>query len=247
MVSYADKMVGRLVDAIDELGLRESTLILVTTDNGSGSGLVGMRMGKGVRAGKGQTAEPGICVPLIVSQPGTVPQGAVSHALANIVDMLPTFAELAGAEPDPQYHYDGFSLVEVFHGQSPVGKRKYNLSMGGGNHARRTDAGIENLYHFRDRVVRDGRHKLYIDTSREPIRLYDLKKDPWEEHNLIRAPDMRHKVEELFRSIRDHPARDADPIYDPLKPQSWDVGIKARSQVSKKGQPQEHPADEALE
>lgn len=246
MVRYADKMIGKLVDAIDELDLRENTLIIVTTDNGSTGGIIGTRNGAKVRGAKALTNEPGTCMPFIVSQPCTVPEGAVSHALGNIVDMLPTFSELAGGYMVPKYTCDGVSLVDVFHGKSKLGQREYNLSMGGGNQAKLTDAGVENRFFFRDRVVRDHRYKLYINTSRQPAKFYDLKDDPWETNDLINDPEMQDKIKELFDYIRDHPAQDADPIYDLLGPQEWDLKVSAKSREWKSGQPQPHPELQAV-
>ncbi|MGB0372746.1 MAG: sulfatase-like hydrolase/transferase [Opitutales bacterium] len=241
MVRYADKMVKKLVDAIDALGLRDNTLIIVTTDNGTVGSITGTRNGVKVKGAKTRTHEAGTAVPFIISQPGTVPQGVVSNTAVNVVDMLPTFTELAGGKKDPEYTYDGYSMVDVFHGKSENGPRSFNLSMGGGNKAALTDNGVENQFTFRDRVVRDDRYKLIIDLERTPEKLFDLKKDPWEKTNMIDNPEMKEIIKRLFDSIKDQPAQDADPRYDPLGPQEWDVKITKQSQTWKKGAPREHP------
>ncbi|MEO0510905.1 MAG: sulfatase-like hydrolase/transferase [Verrucomicrobiota bacterium] len=240
MVRYADKMVGKLVDAAEKFGLRENTLFVFTTDNGTADQIAGTINGVKVKGAKTRYSEAGACMPFIISQPGSVPQDAISKAPANIVDMLPTFTNLAGSSVDPNYTYDGHSLVDVFYGSSRMGPRKFNLSMGGGNGAQLTENSVENQFNFRDRVVRDFRYKLYINTTRKPDRLYDLEKDPFEENDLIGDPKLGEKVKELFNYIKDHPAQDFDPIYDPLGPQDWDKEIEVQSQVWKKGQPEEH-------
>ncbi len=104
-VEYMDHLLGRIVKAVDELGLREKTWILFTGDNGTG------------RSGKGTVTELGVRVPLIVSRPGTVPAGAVSKELVNLTDVFPTLAELAGAPLPPDRTIDGRSLVPTLRGQ----------------------------------------------------------------------------------------------------------------------------------
>src|SRR5688572_19810825 len=76
-VRYMDHVVGRLVRAIDEAGLRERTIILFTADNGTAG------------AGKGQLTEAGVREPMIVRCPGTVKAGVVSEAMVSLVDVLP--------------------------------------------------------------------------------------------------------------------------------------------------------------
>lgn len=241
MVRYMDHILDRLLGALDELNLREDTLVIFTTDNGSTRSITGRRHGREVPGAKSKMNEAGTAVPFIVSQPGTVPQGVVSEALIDITDMLPTFLDLAGASPDGRYVYDGHSMVDVFHGKSVDGPREWILSIGGGNRARLTPNGVENEWHFRDRVIRDQRYKLYISTERRPEQLFDLQVDPWETKNLVDDPALSLVRDRLFNYIADQPAQDADPIYEPLDPQPWDVDITAESQVWKSGSPVEHP------
>jgi arylsulfatase A-like enzyme len=241
MVRYMDHVLGRLLGALDELGLREETLVIFTTDNGSTNSITGTRHGRAVPGAKTKSNEAGTAVPFIVSQPGTVPEGVVSEALIDITDMLPTFLDLAGGLPDERYLYDGRSMADVFHGKSENGPREWILSMGGGNQAKLTPNGVENQWHFRDRVIRDQRYKLYISTERRPVELYDLQEDPWEERNLVADPAHAAVRERLFSYIADQPAQDGDPIYEPLGPQPWDVEVTAESQIWKSGSPVEHP------
>ena len=241
MVRYTDYTLKKLVDAIEALGLREKTLIIFTTDNGSTQSIIGTRNGESVKGAKTKTNEAGTAVPFIVSQPGTVPEGLISEALIDITDMLPTFVDLAGGSLDARYTYDGHSMAEVFHGKSKDGPREWILSMGGQNRAKLTYGGVENAWHFRDRVIRDQRYKLYISTAREPEMLFDMRDDPWETTNLVDDPAHAKVVERLFSYIAHHPAADNDPDYKPLGPQLWDVPVTAESQTWKSGQPVEHP------
>ena len=98
-VEYMDHLVGRLLRALDEQGLRENTLVLFTGDNGTEG------------AGKSTKTEMGVRVPLIVRAPGLVAPGTVSRELASLADVLPTLAELAGAAVPAVHPLDGKSLV----------------------------------------------------------------------------------------------------------------------------------------
>ncbi len=235
MVRYADQLTGRLIQALDDLGLRDDTIIVWSTDNGTNSQITGTRHGRPVKGAKAETTEAGICVPLIVNSPGRVPAGKVSHALLTIADLLPTFAEVARTQPEAQYVYDGKPAAAALLGQADRSPHEWILAMGGRNHARLTEAGVENANVFRDRVLRDERYKLHVDTNRRPVALFDLLDDPWEERNLIESEDpaVVAALAHLSRPIATFPERDNDPIYRPLPPQPWDVPVTARSQVWK--------------
>lgn len=236
MVRYADRLTGRLVEALDELGLREHTLVIWTTDNGTSPSITGKRNGRPVKGGKTLTAESGICVPFIVNGPGRVAQGKVSDALLTIADLLPTFAEIARATPQPQFEYDGKPAAAALLGQADHSPHEWILSMGGKNEARLTKGGVENAFVYRDRVLRNERFKLYVDSQRRPVMLFDLLNDPWEEKNVIAShdPTAVAALGALSRPLSQFPQRDRDPIYRPLPAQPWDVSIGAESQVWKK-------------
>ena len=105
-VRYMDHVVGRMVRAIDEAGLRENTIILFTGDNGTGG------------AGKGTLVNAGAQEPMIVRCPGTVKAGVVSDALVSLVDVFPTIAEFTNAPIPPGLVLDGRSFAPVVRGES---------------------------------------------------------------------------------------------------------------------------------
>ena len=80
MVRYTDKLVGRIVRALDELNIRDRTIVIFTTDNGSSGGITGTRNGRKIRGGKAKKTENGVCAPYIVNCPGLVPKGIVTDA-----------------------------------------------------------------------------------------------------------------------------------------------------------------------
>lgn len=75
MTRYMDKIVGRLVAALDETGIRERTIVIFSTDNGSPTWVTALRNGATVKGAKGSITEPGLCQPYIVNCPSRVPRG----------------------------------------------------------------------------------------------------------------------------------------------------------------------------
>ena len=98
VVEELDWSVGKILDALNANGLRENTLVIFTSDNGPWLryGNHGGSAGP-LREGKGTFFEGGFRVPCIISWPGTIPEGAVNRRFAATLDLLPTFAALAGA------------------------------------------------------------------------------------------------------------------------------------------------------
>ncbi len=117
MVAYMDKMVGKLVAKLDDLGLRENTLVIFTGDNGTDEPVVS-RMGDVKVAGrKGQMSDAGTRVPLIANRPGTIPEGTVSQDLADFSDMLPTLCATAGISVPSALNLDGRSFLPQLQGE----------------------------------------------------------------------------------------------------------------------------------
>ena len=235
MVRYMDHTVGKLVQALDDLGLRENTIIIFTTDNGTVGSITGNLNGREVPGGKQQTTENGICAPFVVNCPGQVPTGKKTDALVDFSDMLPTLADLAGASL-PSDTLDGVSLAPVILGETTDSPRDWIFSMGGGNYAELSEEGVENQYVFRDRVIRGQRYKLFVDTKRQPVKLVDLAADPEETHNLLdsRQAGVQRAYRKLWEAIEQMPSRDHDPRYRPLPSQAWDREVTVQTQVWKK-------------
>ena len=166
MVAYMDKCVGRIVKAVDDLGLRENTVIIFTGDNGTDRAIVSRWHGQSVPGGKGTVTEFGTHVPFIVSWPGSTPAGVVSDNLVDFSDVLPTLAELGGAPLPPGVTIDGRSLVPQLRGQ--MGQpREWIFSQLG-----------------HERLVRDARFML--DSNG---RQFDVEKDPFGKADLAASRD----------------------------------------------------------
>ncbi|NWK54636.1 sulfatase-like hydrolase/transferase [Verrucomicrobiaceae bacterium N1E253] len=226
MVRYTDHILGKLMASLDDLGIRENTIVIWTTDNGTSGSLKNTLNGRLVKGGKTKTTENGINAPFIVNCPGRVPKGKTTDALIDFADLLPTFAELAGTQPSSKFQCDGVSFAKLLLGQADDSPRTWILGMGGRNEARLTADGVQNKYRFRDRVVRNKRYKLYFNLERKPVKLVDLKTDPGEQTNLIERPELQPVIKELQSVEKQWPDEDKAPVYTPNPPQKWDVKIK---------------------
>lgn len=117
MVEAMDLAVGKVLAKLDELGLRENTLVIFTSDNGGLSTSEGWPTSNlPLRGGKGWIYEGGIREPLIVRWPGVVKPGTVVSTPVSSPDFFPTLLEAAGAKPQPGQILDGTSVLPVLKG-----------------------------------------------------------------------------------------------------------------------------------
>ncbi|MCU0781352.1 MAG: sulfatase [Akkermansiaceae bacterium] len=192
-VEEVDWSVGRVLDALRDHGLAGKTLVIFVSDNG------GTRRGSNapLRGHKGSTLEGGIRVPAIAWWPGKIPAGTATDTIAAMFDLMPTFATLAGAKPPEDRKLDGVNIWPQLAG--PPGAKP----------ARTTFFYYNGL---RLNAVRHGNWKLQIaGSNRAPAgaaktspQLYDLSKDPGEEHNLADAnPSIVAELQALIATMRD--------------------------------------------
>ena len=223
MVRYMDRLVGRLVRALDELRIRDRTIIIFTTDNGSGGGMTGTRNGRKIRGGKAKKTENGVCAPFVVNGPGLVPEGVTTDALTDFTDLLPTFAELGGAQVPKDLQIDGVSIAPLLLGQAKDSPRKWIMALGHGA-ARLDDKGVRGKVDYTERVIRDKQYKVWVSKERKIFQLYDLLSDPFEESNLIASAKPEHLgAIRKFQAVVDAmPEKDARPQYTPREPNPWD-------------------------
>jgi len=142
-VEYVDKLIGRIVTALEEAGLRERTIIFFTGDNGTAGN------------GKGDPTELGARVPMIVNAPGLVQATGASSQMVDLSDVMPTLAELADAELPSDRPIDGHSFAPALRGDMSAG-REWIFS-----------------YIADRRILRDQRWLLEDNSPRHKGRLYD--------------------------------------------------------------------------
>lgn len=116
MVTYMDKLIGKLVEKLDQLGLSEKTLVLFVGDNGTSPNITSQLRGRAYRGGKGSTNAAGMHVPLIAHWPRTIPAGKVCGDLVDSTDFLPTLCAAAGASLPDGLKPDGRSFLPQLRG-----------------------------------------------------------------------------------------------------------------------------------
>jgi arylsulfatase A len=192
MMTKMDEDVGRILTLIEELGLDEQTVVMLSSDNGphreGGHDPVFFNSAGGLRGFKRDLYEGGIRMPLLARWPGTIPAGTVSDHICAHWDMLPTFCELAGAEIPEDV--DGISFVPTLLGEPDEQKQHESLYW---------------EFHERGgkRAVRFGPWKavqLNLHESAEgPIELYHLDDDPAEEQDIAADhPELVERAQRLF-------------------------------------------------
>ncbi|MEM0925349.1 MAG: sulfatase [Planctomycetota bacterium] len=115
MIQAVDTSVGRVVAKIQELGIERKTLVIFTSDNG---GLPSVSQLYPLRGQKGSLFEAGVRVPFVASWPGKIQGGTRCETPITSVDLLPTFAGLAGAKLPTSQPVDGVDVSPLFFGKS---------------------------------------------------------------------------------------------------------------------------------
>ncbi len=158
MTENIDWNVGRVLDALDSLGLADDTIVLYFSDNGPN----GWRWNAGMKGRKGSTDEGGVRSPMAMRWPEVIATGTEVTQIAAAIDLLPTLADLAGIDIDAPLPLDGLSLGPALRGQ---------------------DAGMEDRFifsHWRGRTsVRSARYRLDHEG-----KLFDMRADPGQYHDV---------------------------------------------------------------
>lgn len=172
MVEYMDTSIGRLLSRLEGLRLRDNTLVLFYSDNGTDR-RISSRTAQGViQGGKGLTTDAGIRVPLIAHWPGRISSGAIVADLVDSTDFLPTLAELSGTPLPAAWRTDGVSFAPRLFGR-PGQPREWAFFW----HDPRPGWDKENR--TRDIFALDHQFKLYSDG-----RFFDLRADLGEKSSL---------------------------------------------------------------
>lgn len=172
MVNYMDKMVGKIVNKLDQTRLRDNTLVIVTGDNGTDRKLTSPFPPRGViHGGKGTMQDAGNRVALVANWPGTIKPGTIVDSPIGFADVLPTVAEVTGSTAPADT--DGQSFLPLMRGDSSKarGWMFQSYSKGGSG---------KTPYRC---FVRDANWKLYADGS-----LYNVPND-WLEKSPVSGPE----------------------------------------------------------
>lgn len=167
MIEILDESVGTVVQSLRKNGLEKNTLVIFCSDNGSAPPK-GFQGANGVLKGnKGSMTEGGHRVPFIANWPGVIPSGRICEDVVMTMDLLPTFAKLAGASIPQEHKIDGVDLLPILKGEATAPPRNLHWLFGG------------------SWAVRKGSWKLIGNGERDQS-LFNLKDDLSENINLIK-------------------------------------------------------------
>ncbi|CAG7607353.1 Bifunctional sulfatase/alpha-L-rhamnosidase [Paenibacillus solanacearum] len=199
-VTAMDLQIGRLIDRLEEKGLREQTLIVFMGDNGFNCGHHGF-WGKGNGTFPQNMYDTSVKVPAIFSHPGTIPQATVCASMLSGYDVMPTlleYAGLAGAIPDG---LPGVSFAPLLRGETTTER--------------------EHVFIYDEygpvRMVRSREWKYVHRYPYGPHELYDLLRDPDERTNLINASEQQERIARMKAELDGWFVRYADPARDGVR------------------------------
>ncbi len=194
MIESLDEAVGKILAALDALGLARDTLVVFTSDNG-GLDRDGVPTDNApLRAGKAHPYEGGIRVPFFARWPGVIRPGSISREPVSGIDVLPTLLDLAGAAAPRGRTIDGLSLAAHLRASGATALDRQALYWHY-PHYRRPDVAPYS-------VVRAGTWKLIKRYEGPRHELYDLAADPYEQDDL--ASRMPERVRTLAKALDRH-------------------------------------------
>jgi len=198
-VEFMDQNVGTVLDAIDRAGQADNTIVVYLGDHG-------YMLGQHGRFEKHCSYEEAIRVPLAIRYPGRIAAGRRTHALVELVDLVPTLYNLCGFNITK--NLQGRSLIELLDGKTATHREHVIVEYAQNDEVMIRDRHWKLIYERGARRRTDG-----YDTGRPLVpnvfRLYDLHSDPDEMHNVYRDPANAEVVERLRGLLVEHLVRTA--------------------------------------
>ena len=177
LIAFIDEQVGCILDALEESGQAENTIIVFSGDNGLAVGQHGLM-------GKQNLYDHSVRVPLIITGPG-IPENQRTNAWCYLLDIFPTLCDLIDL-PVPET-VEGKSMTPAMHDPSAVVRDTLHFA-----------------YKGVQRAVRKGQYKLieYVVKGKRTSQMFDLQRDPCETTNLVAKPEHAEIVESLRKELR---------------------------------------------
>ena len=185
-VTAMDYDIGRILDKLEEQGLREDTLVVFVSDNGFSCGHHGF-WGKGNGTYPPNMYENSIKVPFVISHPGRIPENSVQQAMVSAYDFMPTLLDYLALPLPEGVDLPGQSVLPMLQGENDVG---------------RDEVVIYDEYGT-TRMVRTEEWKYVHRHPGGPHELYDLVNDPDERENLADDPRQTARIGELKMRLQD--------------------------------------------
>lgn len=212
MVEAMDQAVGKVLAKLEELGLRENTIVIFTSDNGGLSTSEGWPTSNlPLRGGKGWMYEGGIREPLLMRWPAVVSAGRVIRTPVISPDFFPTLLDAAGARPAANQTLDGVSLLPLLRGGALPERALFWHYPHYGNQGGAPAA-----------AIRHGNWKLIEWMEDQRVELFDVANDPAEANDRSRTEPqqvaaLRAELRQWQTAVNAHFPK-PNPAYDPAKP-----------------------------
>lgn len=199
VLTQYDKQIGRLLEGIDKLGIRENTLIIFTSDNGALPTFDNART-NGLRGSKNSLYEGGINMPFIICWPGTIKAGKTDNEnVVSSVDIYPSLCKITGAKQIEGYEYSGEDMSLVLLGLKSQKRTKDLMwDFGRNKYFNKPSRLNQRSPHL---AIRRGNWKLLVNSDGQHAELFDIKNDPHETTNI--ADQYPELVKEMSKTVID--------------------------------------------
>ncbi len=189
IITHLDAQIGRVLDALEATGKASNTVVVFTSDQGLAVGQHGLM-------GKQNLYDHSIRMPFLIAGPG-IPKGKRSDAMFYMQSIFATTCEMAQIPVPPSVDFP--SLVPVISGSQ-----------------RRLCDSVYSAFLQRQRAVRTDHWKLIRTPLEKQVQLFDVRRDPWERHNLAADPRYKETLKELDGLLR----RQMAAFHDPMPPEA---------------------------
>ncbi len=196
LVEYHDMLIGKLLETLDKLGLRDDTVVLYTGDNGTPRGVTSKWRGLEVQGEKHKMSYFGTHVPCLVHWPHVTPKGKKNDDLIDFSDFMPTLAEIAGGSIPKDTPVDGISFLPQIQGRKGF-KREWIFTQ------------VKSM-----RLIRDKRWQyssLWSKEAKGPAyELYDIKNDPFMKNPIPEGKGIpeAEKARKKFKVLVENPVHE---------------------------------------
>lgn len=194
MVSYTDKLFGKIMNKLDELKIADNTIVIFVGDNGTARYIyTPMKDGSVVQGGKATTLETGTAVPMLAKWGKYEYLKHTTTDLVDFTDFLPTFAEAMNITVPTDWDTDGVSFLPLLKGENNPNAREWVFVHYKANHV--PQSGLEK---YAARYFKDHRYKLYSNGQ-----FFDFVEDPEELRPMTKLSPEAKAVKEKFQALMD--------------------------------------------
>ena len=203
-----DWSVGEIIRSLKENNILDNTLVVFTSDNGPWLNF-GNHAGStgGLREGKGTSFEGGQRVPTVMMWPDVIPKGKIANQLSSTIDLLPTIAHITGGKL-PEHKIDGVNIFDILNGGEEEPRDHFFYYYGNNNlEAVRKDNWKLILPHssrsYKGVLPKNDGHGGPYSRIETGLELYNLRRDPGEEYDVITLyPDVTKELLDLAEIAR---------------------------------------------